>query len=88
MKVTIIPKSEFERLGACRAYLDSPKWRKDSETLLIDDEAMEIMLSTREGVTHLNWLVTHKLVPMTLDEFTETLKTHGTPEVSYVQDRS
>jgi hypothetical protein len=88
MKVTIIPKSEFERLGACRAYLDSPKWDKSNETLRIDDEALEIMLSTREGVTHLNWLVTHKLVPMTLNEFNETLKTHGMPEVSHVQNRS
>jgi hypothetical protein len=80
MTPTIIPKLKFEQLGACDAYLKSPKWRSDSETLLIDDEAIEIMLSDRQGVIYFNWLITHELVPMTLPELNELLKQRGTPK--------
>jgi hypothetical protein len=79
MKTTIIPKAEFERLDACRAYLESPKWRTSDETLIIDDEAVTIMLSTRQGVVYFNWLVTHGLVPMTMAELNALLKERGLP---------
>jgi hypothetical protein len=79
MKTTIIPKEKFEKLDACRAYLDSPKWDNSNETLIIDDEAVAIMLSTRRGVVYFNWLVTHELVPMTMAELNALLKERGTP---------
>jgi hypothetical protein len=79
MKTTIIPKAEFEKHDACRAYLDSPKWNASNETLLIDDEAVAIMLSDRQGVVYFNWLVTHGLVPMTMTELNELLKERGIP---------
>jgi hypothetical protein len=70
----VIPKSKLEAEKACADYFDSPEW--NGEALVYADwgQTVERLLSTRRGVLQLSWLVSHKLVPMTLEEFAAARK--------------
>lgn len=67
----VVTKDQLEKARACRVYLDSPNWDHGREALVYPDwaEAVRRLLSTRAGVTHLDFLVASALVPMTRDEF-------------------
>lgn len=67
----VIPKSSLEKHGACPAYLDSPEWDVGQQALVYADwhATADRLMSTRKGASHLGWLVDHKLVPMTMEEF-------------------
>lgn len=65
----IVTKAQLETARACPDYLKSPEW--NGEALVYTDWAASVvrLLSTPAGRAQLSWLVTHKLVPMTLTEY-------------------
>lgn len=67
----VITLEQLRKARACRVYLDSPDWNHDREALVYSNwgETVQRLLSTRAGVTYLDFLVTSGLVPMTRDEF-------------------
>lgn len=71
----VITKSQLEAVRACGAYFKSPEW--NGEALVYSDwsKTIERLSSDRAGITYLDFLVVHGLVPMTIDELQETKKT-------------
>jgi len=67
----IITKAQLDEHHACDAYLRSPEWDPAQQALVFTDwpKSVAWRLSTRTGTHNLDWLVAHKLVPMTKEEF-------------------
>jgi hypothetical protein len=67
----VIPKAELKRHRACNAAYTSPEWDVKEQALVYSDFWLTTvrLLSTTEGTEQLEWLVNHKLVPMTKEEF-------------------
>ncbi len=74
-----IDKATLKRNRACRAAYTSPEWNESEQALVYSDWAQTIkrLLSSPGGTDQLEWLVTHKLVPMTAEEFAEIKATRG-----------
>lgn len=72
MAVVVITKLNLEKNRACSAYLRSPEWDQKQQALVYSDWSATVqrLLSTPQGITYLSFLVSHKLVPMTMEEFT------------------
>ncbi|MGH3303684.1 MAG: hypothetical protein ACRDOK_18795 [Streptosporangiaceae bacterium] len=79
----IIPKSSLVKYHACAAAYSSPEWSDAKEALVYPDwsASVERMMSTPMGRSHLDWLIVHKLVPMTAAEFFEVRKIRRQAEV-------
>jgi len=75
MQVTI-PKSRLEEEHACKDYFDSPEWNGEALVYADWDQTVARLMTTRQGVLHLSWLVSHKLVPMSIEEFAAIRRTH------------
>jgi len=78
----VITKDQREGVDACRMYLKAKSWDPNQQALVFEDWEASVVriLSNRQNTVYLNFLVTNKLVPMTLDEFNAALKAHGMPE--------
>ena len=74
-----ITQAELKANNACSAYLKSPEWNGEALVYSNWDATAQRLLSTRSGITYLDWLIAHKLVPMTLAEFTAARAAHGVP---------
>jgi hypothetical protein len=72
-----IDKAVLKRHRACTAAYTSVEWDEAQQALIYNDWEASIarLLSSPEGVKQLEWLVAHKLVPMTEAEFSEA-KSH------------
>ena len=68
MQVTIT-KSQLEANRACKVYLTSPEWNGEALVYADWDATVSRLLATREGMSHLDFLVVRALVPMTVEEF-------------------
>ena len=78
----VIPESALKRARTCGAHLnaDCPWWDAAEHALVYPnwDEAVEHYLTARDkGVAMLEWLVRHKLVPMTPAELAEKRGARG-----------
>lgn len=71
MAEVVITKDRLEEARACRVYLDSPEWDKEREALVYTDwdATVRRLMSAREGMAYLDFLVARELVPMTKDTF-------------------
>lgn len=68
----VIDKATLKRHRSCDATV-SPSWDPEQQALVYEDwsAAAENFLATADGIFRLQWLVAHKLVPMTEKEFAE-----------------
>jgi len=70
----VIEKATLKRHRACTAAYTSPEWDEKRQALVYTwPTSAHRLLATIEGTDQLEWLVRHKLVPMTPEEF-ETAK--------------
>lgn len=76
----VIPNETLRRHRSCRAVYSSPYWNKAENALVFPDWQDAVtnyfVPMGQEGFDRLEWHVRHKLVPMTLDEFSELKKAH------------
>lgn len=74
-----IDKATLKRHRACGAAYISPEWDAEREVLVYANwpDTVQRLLASDEGVDQLEWLVRHKLVPMTESEFNETVTSKG-----------
>lgn len=69
----VIDKATLKRHRACNAAYTSPEWDEGLQALVYADwdQSVERLIAMGpRGWDHLEWHVRHKLVPMTMDEFT------------------
>lgn len=77
MEPVVITLAELEASPkACDVYLRSPEWDAERQALVYPDWSATVarLLSTRAGITWLDYLVKRGLVPMTRDEFNAARK--------------
>jgi hypothetical protein len=73
----VIDKATLKRHRACNGSWDpdgaiiSPEWDAEQQALVYEDwsATAKRLLSSPAGTIQLEWLVAHKLVPMTVTEF-------------------
>lgn len=73
----VIPLSALQANHACDAYLRSPEWDSGAQALVYPDWDATVarhLAMGPEGITHLDWLIAHKLVPMTTAQLVEARK--------------
>ncbi len=66
----VVTKDQLVRNRACSAYMRSPEWDAEAQALVYTNwsKTVKRLLSTRKGISFLDWLVIHKLVPMTAED--------------------
>lgn len=69
MAEVVVTKAQLEGNHACDAYLTSPEWNGEQLTYADWDATVARLRSSRKGMRYLQWLVDHKVVPLTRDEF-------------------
>jgi hypothetical protein len=77
MRVVIL-KADLKRNRACKSAYTLPEWDEELQALVFEDWDAEVqkLLSSPEGTERLEWRVAHKLVPMTIDEFSAAKAAH------------
>ena len=76
----VITKSTLEQHRACLAAYISPEWDEKEQALIYSDwdKTVERHIAKGvEGLGWLEWLVRHKLVPMTQEQFDALKKEHS-----------
>ena len=76
----VITKEQLDKHTPCSEapYLNSPEWDPEQQALVYVDwnQTVQRMLENRKSADYLQWLITHKLVPMTTTEmFIEKIRT-------------
>lgn len=76
----VITKDRLMAARACRkSYLNSPEWDAEREALVYAnwDATAKRLLSTKDGIVYLDFLVANGLVPMTREQFKAARKGEG-----------
>jgi hypothetical protein len=76
----VIDNATLRRHRSCRAVYTSPEWDVGLQSLVYSDwdKTVERHIAMgQDGLDRLEWLVNHKLVPMTADELNSIKKARG-----------
>jgi hypothetical protein len=67
----VIDNATLRRHRSCKGAYTNREWDAEAQALIFPDWEASVteLLSTPKGIRRLEWYVTHKLVPMTMEEF-------------------